>query len=502
MISLSTLLTYLGFLVLCGLVGVAFAVAGDASARRGTAAARRGRAVTVPVLVGSGEEQHRAHAYVDGDDVVVMGPRNHLRVARTTFRDAGLRRSVVNDDWMDFAEQRGFVDASGQRHLVGAVDEWGPALDVQLDAPARRASRWRRVRAAIPTTPLAIAVLFLVACAAVQGLWALGRDVDATMVRAVEYADEGYTDCGVRWPDSSDGSVTGGYAEVDCYEPYPAVGDTVPIRVLRFPFEGSALDREGTYEGLTSVTAGPALLSLLVLAGVTLTRLRRPPIRLGRLATPEVRVAPAVEVAAGADLLALVDALEVREGWDRDGTGSPPRQSAWAPLAIALSSARWWPAVALGAAALLVFELPVPVRYGLGAGAVAALAWALFGSVGTLLTVRRAYAGPVTSEWDYRLVREVDDEWLALLVLGRTPQWMVYLVGPQHPPVRGRCGVRGELVEGGAVHLRIAGEFWATSAPVMRVDEEVLSDIREDVAHRLGPSGGRPDRPGGRSPVG
>jgi hypothetical protein len=500
-ISLSSVLFYLAFLLLCALAGVAFAVLGDVSARRGIAAAGRGRAVTVPVLVGSGEGQHRAHAYVDGDDVVVMGPRTHLRVARTTFRDAAQRRSVVDEEWMDFAEQRGFVDASGQRHLVGAVDEWGPALDAQLDGAPRRASRWRRIRAAIPTSPLAIAVLGLVACAAFQGLWAMGRDVDATMVRAVEYADEGYTDCGVRWPDSIDESVRGGYAEVDCYEPYPAVGDTVPVRVLAFPFEGSALDKDGTYEGLTSVTAGPALLSLLVLGGVTLTRLRRPAIRLGRLATAEVRVAPAVEVAADADLLGLVEALEVREGWDRDGSGAPPEQSAWAPVRIALSSAWWWPAVVLGAAAL-AFELPMPLQYGLGAGAVAALAWALVRSVGTLLTVRRAYAGPVTSEWDYRLLREVDDEWYALLMLGRTPQWMVSLAGPQHPPVRGRCGVRGELVEGGAVHLRIAGEFWPTSSPVLRVDEEILSDIREDVAYRLGPAGGLLERPGRPGPLG
>ena len=274
------------------------------------------------------------------------------------------------------------------------------------------------------------------------------------------------------------------------------MGDTVPIRVLRVPFEGSALDRAGTYEALTLVTGGPALLSLLVLGGVTLARLRRPAIRLGRLPTPEVRVAPAVEVAADADLLALVDALAVREGWDRDGTGSPPRQAAWAPVLIALSSARWWPAVVLGAAALLAFELPVPLRYGLGAGAVAALAWALVRSVGTLLTVRRAYAGPVTSEWDYRLVRDIDDEWCALLVLGRAPQWMVYLVGPQHPPVRGRCGVRGDLVDGGAVHLRIAGDFWPTSSPVLRVDDGMLADVRDDVAHRLGPAGGRVERPG------
>ncbi|WP_404386597.1 hypothetical protein LL946_08505 [Knoellia locipacati] len=501
MSALSSVLPYLGFLLLCVLGGVAFAMLRDASARRGVAAAQRGRAVTVPVLVGSGDAQRRARAYVDGDDVVVIGPRTHLRVGRTTFRDAGARRQVVDDELLDFAEQRGFVDASGQHHLVGALDEWGPAFDAQLDRPASRAGRWRRVRAALPTVPLALIVLSVLAFAAFQGLWAMGRDVDATMVRAVEYPEDGYTDCGVRWPDSTDGSVLGGYAEVDCYEPYPAVGDTVPIRVLAFPFEGSALDRPDSYDALSVVTAVPGVLSLLALGGITLVRLRRPPIRLGRLAIPEVRVAPTVEVAADADLLTLLDALAVKEGWDRDGTGSPPDEPAYRPLLIALGSARWWPAVVLGAAALLVFELPMNLRYGLGAGAVAALLWALVQSVGTLLTVRRAYAGPVTSEWDYSLVRGIDDEWCALLTLGRNPHWLVYLAGPNHPPVRGRCGVRGELVDGGAIHLRIAGEFWPTDSPVVRMDDEILADIVEDVGYRLGPAGGRTGRPG-TGPVG
>lgn len=497
MISLSSLLPYVGFLLVCVLGGIAFGVVGDLAARRGIAAAGRGRAVTVPVLVGSGEGQHRAHAYVDGDDVVVMGPATHLRVARTTYRDAAERRATVNDDWVEFAEQRGFVDASGQRHLLGAVEEWGPALEAQLDRPARPAGRWRRVRAALPTIPLALAAAALVAFLAFQGMWAVGRDVDATLVRTVEYADEGYTDCGVRWPLAPAPGSQGasGYAEVDCYEPYPAVGEVVPIRALTFPFEGKALDRAGTYEGLSAVTGGPALLALLVLGAVTLTRLRRPPIRLAGTATPEVRVASAVEVAADADLLALLDALAVRERWDRDGSGTPPEEPSYAPVLIALGSARWWPVGVLTLAALLVEGLPTALRYGLGAGAVAALVWALFRAAGTWLTVRRAYTGPVTSEWDYSLIRSVDDEWCALLTLGRTPHWMVFLAGPQHPPVRGRCGVRGDLEDGGAIHLRIAGEFWPSASPVLRADDDTLAEMAEDVSFRLGPAGGR-QRPG------
>lgn len=323
--------------------------------------------------------------------------------------------------------------------------------------------------------------------AAFQGIWAMGRDVQATMVRAVDYPDEGYTECGVQWPGQTDpvGATPRRYAEIDCYEPLPGVGESVRIRALAAPFEGKALDYEGTFEGLSSVTAGPAALSLVILIGVTVTRLRRPAIRLAKRATPDVTFASPVDVAADADLLTLLDALAQREGWDTDGSSETPRQPAYAPILMALGSARWWPVAVLGGAAFLVDDLPDPVRYGLGAGAVVVLVWAVARAVGTWLAVRRAYAGPVTSEWDYRLIRTIDDEWCALLNLGRTPHWMVFLDGPEHPPTTGRCGVRGDLVESGAIHLRIGDSFWPTVSPVMRVDEETLREMWEDVTYRL-----------------
>ncbi|MFW5472989.1 hypothetical protein ACOCJ5_06760 [Knoellia sp. CPCC 206450] len=485
MIALDDVLLMLGLLACGTVVGAVAAAVAERSAARGATAARAGRAVTVPVLVGSGEAQRRGRAFVDGDDVVVIGPGTHLRVSRAAFRSTGQRRVGVNEELLEFAEQRGFVDAAGGRHLVGAVEEWGPALEAQLDRPPRPAGRWRRLRAALPTTPLVLVALALLAFTGFQALWAMGHDVDATLVRLVDHPDEGYTDCGVRWPAPGGADALPNYAEIDCYEPFPAVGDTVRIRALASPLEGSALDHEGTYEGLTLITGLAAIASGVgVVVGAT-ARLRRPPVRLAPIAAAAVTVAPPVEVSSDADLLALLDALAVREGWQASGTGAAPDQPAYAPLLMALGSARWWPAAVLAAGAWLVDGIPGPLRAGLAAGAAAALAWAGWRALTTWLAVRRAAVGPVTSEWDYRLIRDVGDEWFALLLLGRTPHWMVLLDEPGHPPVSGRCGVRGDLQEGGAVHLRINGEFWPTMSPVVRVDDDIVSDMRHDVLDRL-----------------
>ena len=58
-----------------------------------------------------------------------------------------------------------------------------------------------------------------------------------------------------------------------------------------------------------------------------------------------------------------------------------------------------------------------------------------------------------------------------------------------HPAPNGHCGVRGDLEEGGAVQLRIDGEFWMAAGPVWRVDDDLLHGMREDVLDRLGDRG-------------
>jgi hypothetical protein len=162
---------------------------------------------------------------------------------------------------------------------------------------------------------------------------------------------------------------------------------------------------------------------------------------------------------------------------------------------MALGAGRWWPGVVMAGVALLVEDLPRPWRLALGAGAVVALGWAGLRALTAWLAIRRAYVGPVTSEWEYRLVRSVDDEWFALLFLLSTPHWMVVLDGPGHPVPVGRCGVRGDLEEGGAIQLFIHQAFWPTLSPVTRVDEALLADIRDDLVDRLRHDSAEDDRP-------
>ena len=218
------------------------------------------------------------------------------------------------------------------------------------------------------------------------------------------------------------------------------------------------------------------------------TRLRRPAVRLSAEHAAAVRVVPAepVTVRSDAELTELLSALAAKEGWDAEVAAKPPAQPWYAPYLLARGAARWWPGLALGGAALLVEGLARPWRLALAAGAVVALGWAVVRALVAWLAIRRSLGGPVTSEWDYRLVRTVEDEWFALLVLGATPHWMVLLDGPGHPPTRGRCGVRGDLREGGAVQLRIGDGFWPTLSPVTRVDAELVADITDDVRARLG----------------
>jgi len=182
---------------------------------------------------------------------------------------------------------------------------------------------------------------------------------------------------------------------------------------------------------------------------------------------------------------ALVAAVAEREGWVDDKMAEPPAPRRRDPMIMALGSARWLPVGVLLGVAWLPESLPQNWRVALTAGAGVVLAWALWRSVTTFLALRRPFGQPVISEWDYRLVRTDDDFWCVLL-LGDTPHWAVLLGGGDaHPGAAGRCGVRGDLEAGGAVHLRILDRFWVATTPVLRVEDEFLAEMREDLVLRL-----------------
>ena len=488
MIELHHLLIPVSALVVGVAGGVAFAGWRDVRSRGAEAAVLRGRGLTVPVLVSVAGDNRRAYGVVDGRSLRVIGPRTHLVLDGATYVAEGHREHRLEPGLLEFSRQRGYVDAAGTRYLVGAFDDWEDALTAALTHGTRPAGRLRLWAAA---TPRGLAAAFAAAALALlvfQGIWAAGHDATATMLRVV--GDEGLESCAVQWEDGDRSE----YAEVDCYEPFPTAGSPVVVRALAWPFDESAMDEEGSYEGLTVVLGGLTVVLGAITAGVVLTRVRRQPIRLAPVPGPVVHVSEPtpVHLDAGDPLPALLGALSAVEAWE-DGVGPAPEQRRYEAVELALYESRWWPVAVLAAPAFLVDGLPDPVRVVLVVAAVAALLWAVYGSVSTWLAVSPAYRGPVTSEWEYRLVRVETDEWAALLFLGDHPHWLVWLVTDgAHPAPIGWCGVRGDLEEGGAVQLSIGGDFWMASGPVWRVDDDLLGQIREDVLERLADRG----RPG------
>ncbi|MGL5864662.1 MAG: hypothetical protein ACRCYX_02155 [Dermatophilaceae bacterium] len=432
-------------IVLAGVV-VGLAVAWCQDLRAGGADTRwsHGSGLTVPVVVSVGGDRHRASGVVDGGRLRVVGPRTHLLLDGAAYLAAGQRQHPVDDETVDDATQddatqRGFVDAGGTLHLVGAVAEWEAALQRALRGPSRPASRWRRLAAAVPRWAFAGLVASGLLLMTVQVVWAAGHDVQAQMVRVVS-----------------------------------------------------------SYEWLTAMTGGLALVGAAVTTGVTAVRLHRPVVRLVARPAAALDLAPqgTVTVDPAAALLTRLGALAAAESWD-DGVSDAPALPRYRPHLIALSSARWWPTPVLVGGGLLIVERPDVVRYGLLVAGGGAALWAVATARRTWFAVRPAYIAPVTSEWDYRLVRTPDNLWFALLLAGQQPHWIVPLWPGRHPSPVGRCGIRGDLRDGGAVQLRIGESFWMTDGPVERVSAELLRDIDEHLHDRLqeiGTSPAPPDR--------
>ena len=469
-------------------IGIGLSVAGGFAyaawrgwrGRRSLPAVRAGRRVAIPVLVAA-EQDSSGLAVLDGNDLRVVTARHHLLLAREEVGRSATRRTKVDEELDEVADLRGFVDDSGKRYFLGPTESWWSTFDALLAAPARAAGRLERLRAAVPRSAAVIALVALVGAGLFQAIWWSGHDVSARMVRLVA-GDEGDS-CAVTWRDGARSE----YAEVDCYEPYPGVGSTVTVRALAWPFDESAMDREGSFEGITSLTVGPGFLAVVVGFMLGARRLRRPVVRLrapdGSL--PKAAAPPRPAEVAALSLRELARSVSRQEDWDGEAALEPPPRRWWEPLVMSLAAGRWWPAAVLLAIAWLPESLPDPWRYALSAGALAVLLWAAYHAIRAWLVIRRAAQGTVTSEWDYQLVRTADELWFVLLLLGDIPHWAAVLGSEEHPRPEGRCGVRGELQEGGAIQLRIDGHYWVAASPVLRCDDEFRRDVREDLETRL-----------------
>lgn len=481
MISWETFIWPLLSILVCGLAGVGYAAWRDFGARRSVAAVTAGRRVAIPMTVDA-EGVVRGHGVRDGMDFRILAKQHHLVVDREELRASRTRRGRFDDELFEFAELTGLVDDSGRHFYVGPPQEWGPAFRATLDAPARPAGVLWRLWAGTSRVALGVAAVALLLGAVFQGIWWSGHEVSAQMLKVVGDEDGGY--CAVQWRDGDRRE----YAELDCYEPLPKAGDTVRARALAWPLDESALDYAGIFEFFTLAPGAVAAGGLLGAAGLGIRRLRRPAVRLRAAARgrADEEPPPTAKDAEGMPLRTLAAAVGELEGWGDDVAAEPATPGWWGPMIMALGSARWLPAVVLLGVAWLPESLPQQWRLGLTAGAGVVLVWALWRSVTTYLAVRRPFSQPVTSEWDYQLVRTDDEDWVVLLLLGDTAHWAMYLGRDKgHPAATGRCGIRGDLREGGAVHIRIEGLFWVPASPVIRVDDDFRQDVREDLVTRL-----------------
>lgn len=478
----------LGILV-SGFAGLGYAAWRDFGARRSVTAVRAGRRVAIPMTVDA-DGVVRGHGVRDGMDIRILAKKHHLVVDREEFLASRTRRGRFDDELFEYAELIGLVDDTGRRYYVGPPEEWGPAFRATLDVPARSAGGLWRLWAGTSRVALGVAAAALLLGGVFQGIWWSGHDVSAHMVKVVA-GDEGDS-CAVEWRDGGRRE----HAELDCYEPFPQAGDTVRVRALAWPFDESALDYEGVFEFFTLAPGALAAAGLMGAAGLGVRRLRRPAVRLRARAREEQageELPTTAKDAKGMPFRTLAAAVAEREGWGDDVVVEPPAPHRWDPMLMALGSARWLPVVVLLGVAWLPESLPQQWRLALTTGAGVMLVWALWRSVTTYLAVRRPFGQPVTSEWDYQLVRTDDELWVVLLLLGDTPHWATFLAGGDaHPAAAGRCGIRGDLEEGGAVHVRIMDRFWVPSSPVIRVTEDFREDVREDLVSRLvdGPAGG------------
>ncbi|WP_156741752.1 hypothetical protein [Occultella aeris] len=501
-----------GLVILAGVVcGIVFAIWRTRSAARAESRIRAGRHAAVAVMVLT-DQLRRGRAFGDGRDIRMSGRGVAYVVDRSELSTAAVRRDQIDDQLAEFAQLRGLTDEDGTHIFVGPPDAWAPAYESLVCASVPRLGRLRVLGLAMPRAALITGVVALALAGVFQAIWWTGHDQVATVI-SIGLDEEGYGLCQVAWEDAGRTEET----IVDCYEPLPSAGDHLTVRVLPWPFRGEALDHEGSYEGLTSVTAGPALALLGTAVGVGLARAIRRPVRLQRTvgvesepATPDGQDLQSARSGAGSvvappggarpvelgdlTIRELIRRVGVLEGWADEADAAPSPPTAWQFAGEAARSPIWWVLVPLLALAGLADDMPMGVRLAIVVIAGVVLVWTIIRTARSWFILREVAAQPITSEWDYLVFRSVAGEWFLFLVLGQTPYWAIGLPERRHPIMAGRCGVRGTLFEGSAVNLVIDDEIWVPTGPVMREDDESRALLREDLTARLEPA--TPPAPG------
>ena len=463
--------------------------------RLAAARLRRGRAVMVPAtLVFDGRRRPARLARV-GDDVHVVSAHDHVVVAASELASAATRGSVDTETGI-VSVAADLVLPTGSLLTLLTEESWGQVLR-DVTAPSttglrvsERRLRWLGAR----RWPLWLAALSVAAAGIVSTLMVLGTERTTPVVRLV---DDGYG-CLVTWQEN--GQTFSGAPT--CPDPVPAVGETLTYVTTPWPVRGNAWDLDLPW----------VLVSLLVLVAVvalswhawTWTRARRtPPQRValssGTSVAP-VHPHPAVDVpddaphlphggsAAQAGRAATtfdeaVDEAAARLGWGDVPPQEPPSTAsplladvrrAWSATPRALT-------VLLGLGALSSYDRqwPSAVRAGLASLAVASTLWSLWVVASVYAALRRTWSEPFTSQWRTRLVHDSTGVWHLVLMLGSTPRWVVAL--PARPADTGTCLVRGDLTEGGSVHVLIGEQVWLPDSAVTRVDDAVTTELLDDL---------------------
>lgn len=482
-------------LVLSVAVGIGRAVSEEIRGRAALRDARGGSFVAQPMRIvplGGVAWWLRAightsgRAYRDGADLVLMRSGGPVRLPLGDLARARVR-TTVSEETETTREVFTLVDVSGSAYELQVPDYVSPGLTAVAAVPPRAATATDRLRSAVPWRVLLAAALLALPFAVHQVAWHTGHDVGAT----VREVDESGAVCTVEWTAAERRHQAG----VDCYEPYPAVGETLTVRAMTGPLSGQAMDHEGSYDAGLALLGGPVLLLLVTAALGTGLRLRGPVLHLRAPAAASGHVAEPSPEPVHLTLRELATEVARREGWADGPFGRGFVMSPPARLRTALVS---WP---LGAAAGALFvawvlpeESPRPWSWPLTGLAALGIGYAVLATVQTVRLILEPVGAVGDRAVDILTVRSVTDDWAVLLFNpgAAVPAWLVPFPAQARPPLAAQAVARGDLEAGAAVRLVIDDASWEPVGPVTEIDDDLRAEILADLRERLELAPGAP----------
>lgn len=302
------------------------------------------------------------------------------------------------------------------------------------------------------------------------------------------------TSCWVEW---SEGASTFRGAPT-CPDPLPMIGDPMPYLTTPWPVQGYAWDTDLPWVLTVLLGAAIVVAATRIILSVVRGRGHSTPERVSLedagMDRPEhVTAHHEPRQAAPGSLTQVLDRAEADLGWADLPAGAPRRADWWADARTAVRSApRWSLLLAMAGAALSLAvgedgDSPATV-VGLAVAGLG-LFWTLLRGGMLLGALRGPMRASITTPWIHRAVQNASGEWWLLLLEGSHPRWLVPLSA--RPPLHGNCRIRGELVDGAAVHVLIVGVLWLPTGGTVEVDDHVLAGVLDDLHHQT--TGDEPD---------